>query len=323
MLIPAVFALAAPAAAQGWQEYNYPDYSFMISFPAEPQIQTTTYPVGGDRTVNARVYAVRRDDAEFKVTVADLGDLASLKGAVMDNAVKTLSAGGEVKVNVQLRIHHEFGRQLSILQGDGSRTSVALFNFDGRLYQIEGKSLPSGGDATADAIRFVQSLDFIGDGSSRSQRWHEYSYPDYSFTVAFPTEPQIQTTTYPVGADRTANARIYAGRDDDTEFKLTVADLGDPLPEEAAVIDNAIKTLSAGGEVKVNIPHRINRVFGRRLSILQGDGSRISAALFDYNGRLYQIEGKSRPSGRKTAADAIRFVQSLTFTGAGSNRSPE
>ena len=104
MLIPAVFAFAGPAAAQGWQEYRYFDYSFMISFPAEPQTQTTTYPVGG-RTVNARVYAVRRDDAEFKVTVADLGDLASLKGAVMDNAIKTLSAGGEVKVSLPHRIN--------------------------------------------------------------------------------------------------------------------------------------------------------------------------------------------------------------------------
>jgi hypothetical protein len=140
----------------------------MISFPSEPQVQTTTYPVGGDRTVNARVYAVRRDDAEFKVTVADLGDLASRKGSVMDNAIKTLSAGGEVKVNVQLRIQHVFGRQLSILQGDGSRTSVALFNFDGRLYQIEGKSLPSGLKTAANAIRFVQSLTFTGAGSNRS-----------------------------------------------------------------------------------------------------------------------------------------------------------
>jgi hypothetical protein len=60
------------------------------------------------------------------------------------------------------------GRQLSIVQGDGSRTAAALFDYNGRLYQIEGKSLPNGGDATADAIRFVQSLIFTGGGSNRS-----------------------------------------------------------------------------------------------------------------------------------------------------------
>ena len=89
------------------------------------------------------------------------------------------------------------------------------------------------------------------------------------------------------------------------------------------MIDHAIRMLSAGGQVKVNIPHRVNRVFGRQLSILQGDGSRAAVALFDYNGRLYQIEGRSLPTGNDATADAIRFVQSLIFTGGGSNRSAD
>jgi hypothetical protein len=167
VLIPALFAFAAPAAAQSWQEYNYPDYSFSVSFPAEPQIHTATYPVTGDRTVNAQVYTVHRDDAEFTMTVADLGDPRPEETAVIDYAIKTLSAGAEVKVNIPHRINRVFGRQLSIVQGDGSRASVALFDYDGRLYQIEGKSLP-GGNATADVIRFVQSLAFTGGRSNRS-----------------------------------------------------------------------------------------------------------------------------------------------------------
>jgi hypothetical protein len=46
--------------------------------------------------------------------------------------------------------------------------AVALFAYHGRLYQIEGKSLPAGNDATADAIRFVQSLIFTGGDSNPS-----------------------------------------------------------------------------------------------------------------------------------------------------------
>jgi hypothetical protein len=92
---------------------------------------------------------------------------------------------------------------------------------------------------------------------------------------------------------------------------------------ETAVIDHAIKTISEGGEVKVNIPHRINRVYGRQLSIVGRDGIRSMVALFDYNGRLYRIEGQALPTGNDATADAIRFVQSLIFTGGGSNRSAE
>ena len=166
--IPVIFAVTGSASAQNWQEYSYPDYSFRVSFPADPQIQTTTYQITGDRAVEARVYAVRRQDAEFKVTVAELADPAPAETALIDHAIGMLSAGGEVKVNIPHRINRVFGRQLSILQGDGSRAAVALFDYNGRLYQIEGRSLPTGNDATADAIRFVQSLVFTGGGSNRS-----------------------------------------------------------------------------------------------------------------------------------------------------------
>jgi hypothetical protein len=167
IVILALFVLASPAAAQSWQEYSYPDYSFSVSFPAAPQTGTVTFKVGGDRAVAARVYSVRRDDAEFKVTVAEIGNLGLEEKAVIDQAIKALSSGGEVRVNIPHRINRVFGRQISILLEDGSRTSAALFDFNGRLYQIEGRSLPTGADSTADAIRFVQSLVFTGGGSNR------------------------------------------------------------------------------------------------------------------------------------------------------------
>jgi hypothetical protein len=166
--IPLLCTLAMPAAAQSWQEYSYPDQSFSVSFPAAPQIGTTTLKVADDRAVEAHVYSVRRDDAEFKVTVAEVGDPGLEEKVVVDHAIKALSEGGEVKVNIPHRVNRVFGRQLSVLQADGSRTSVAVFDYNGRLYQIEGKSLPTGANATADAIRFVQSLVFTGGGSNRS-----------------------------------------------------------------------------------------------------------------------------------------------------------
>jgi hypothetical protein len=163
----------------------------------------------------------------------------------------------------------------------------------------------------------------VGGGSAVAQSWHEYSYPDQSFTVAFPGDPQIETATYPVADDRSVKARVYSVRQDNAVFKVTVAELADAGLEESAVVARAIKLMSGDGEVKVNIPHRINRIYGRQLSIAKPDGIRSMAAVFDYNGRLYQIEGVALPTGDDGTADATRFVQSLAFTGGGSNRSEE
>jgi hypothetical protein len=101
-----------------------------------------------------------------------------------------------------------------------------------------------------------------------------------------------------------------------------VAELAGTGLEESAVIDLAIKALSQGGEVKIDIPHRIYRIYGRQLSILGADGSRSTVAVFDYNRRLYLVEGKALPGGAATV-DVIRFQQSLVFTDGGSNRSAD
>jgi hypothetical protein len=161
----ALFAISGPAVAQSWTEYSYPDDAFRVSFPAEPKVETTTYQAADGHAVPARVYWVAQDNAEFRMTIADLTDTGLAEGAVIDQAVATLSQGGEVRVNIPARVSRVFGRQLSILGTDGSRTSVALFDYRGRLYQIEGKSLPNH-NATADAIRFQQSLIFTDNGTN-------------------------------------------------------------------------------------------------------------------------------------------------------------
>ena len=68
------FALAAPALADGWKQYADPTYAFAVSFPGDPQVETTTYTAPDGRSVPARVYSVTQETGSFKMTVADLSD---------------------------------------------------------------------------------------------------------------------------------------------------------------------------------------------------------------------------------------------------------
>ena len=164
--ILAAFAFSAPAIAESWEEYSYPDYAFTVTFPADPKIETTIHEVADGRSVSARVYSVRQDNGEFKMTVADLANTGLDEKAVIDHAIKILSANGEVKVNYPHRIYGVYGRQLSLLGKDGSRSMVAMFDIMGRLYQIEAKMLPGGNEF--ELTRFQQSLVFGRDVSNRS-----------------------------------------------------------------------------------------------------------------------------------------------------------
>jgi hypothetical protein len=135
-LVLAAFVASGPAAAQNWQEYSYPDYSFTVAFPADPQIETTTYQVADGRSVQAHVYTVRQNDSVLKVTVAELANTGLDESAVIGHAIKTLSAGGEVKFDIPHRIYRVYGRQLAVLGADGSRSTVAVFDPKGSRNRI-------------------------------------------------------------------------------------------------------------------------------------------------------------------------------------------
>jgi hypothetical protein len=179
-------------------------------------------------------------------------------------------------------------------------------------------------EPTMRVIPFVLAA-FVASSPALAQGWEEYAYPDYAFSVAFPAKPQVETTTYNAADNRPVPARLYSVRQGNVVFKMTVAELEATNLEESAIIDHAIKTLSQGATVRVNIPARIYRVYGRQLTVEGADGSRSMVQLFDYKKRFYQIEAKAVP-GRNDSnpqSDVVRFHQSLTFTDGGSNRSEE
>ena len=157
-LILAAFAFSAPAVAQSWEEYNYPEYAISAAFPTSPKIESTTYQIADGRSVPARVYSVRQDKGEFKLTVADLANAGLDEKTVIDHAIKAVSQGATVKVNVPARIYRVYGRQLTVDGADGSRSMVAIFDLKGRLFQIEAK-VPRGG-SEFELTRFQQSLVF-------------------------------------------------------------------------------------------------------------------------------------------------------------------
>ena len=164
--ILAAFAFSAPAIAQSWEEYTYAEYAISVAFPASPKIETTTYQIADGRSVPARVYSVRQDKGEFKLTVAELANTGLDEKTVIDHAVKALSQGATVKLNVPARIYRVYGRQLTVEGAEGSRSMVAIFDLKARLFQIEAK-VPRGG-SEFELTRFQQSLVFDREISNRS-----------------------------------------------------------------------------------------------------------------------------------------------------------
>ena len=151
--------LAGPAAAKDWMEYAYPDHSFTVAFPAEPKIERATYQSSDGRAFDARIFSVALDGSLFKMTVVELPETNTNGDALVSHAVKTLTEGNQIKLDIPHRIRSTYGRQLAVARSDGSFTYVAVFFHKQRLYQLEGIAAAAGGDAEVDAMIFHQSLD--------------------------------------------------------------------------------------------------------------------------------------------------------------------
>jgi hypothetical protein len=160
-------------------------------------------------------------------------------------------------------------------------------------------------------ITFIVAT-IIASTPAGAQGWREYEYANDGFTVAFPAEPKVETTSYRAPGGRLVEARVYSVVQEGGAFKVMVADLANTEMSEGNVMAYAVLMLSRGGEVKLDIPHSTRRIIGRQASIDGVDGSQTYASVFFHNRRLYQIEG-TVPAGGSTA-DGIRFQQSFDFT---------
>jgi hypothetical protein len=162
-------------------------------------------------------------------------------------------------------------------------------------------------------IAFCLALFFAGPAAA-AEDWMEYSYPDLAFTVHFPVDPAIETTSYQAADGRSFAAHKYSVAQNTGSFTITIAELPEGATDENVLVDDAVKKLSEGGVVKFDIQHRIRAVYGRQLGIAGANGGYSYIAVFYHNKRLYQIEGKAFVAGGQAEVDAMRFQQSLDFT---------
>jgi hypothetical protein len=145
--------------------------------------------------------------------------------------------------------------------------------------------------------------------------WKEYESPDRSFTVHFPTDPNIEMAAYHSPDGRSFDAHVYSTAQETGVFTLTVAQIpetGNQVQEDALMSD-AVKKMTEGGVIKFDIQHRIRWFYGRQLGVAGANGGYSYVAVFHHNNRLFQIEGKAFVAGGQAEVDAMRFQQSLDF----------
>jgi hypothetical protein len=184
-------------------------------------------------------------------------------------------------------------------------------------------------------------------GSARAQDWMQYENRVDRFTVAFPGQPQVETTTYTTEYTAVLPARVYKAAFEGQRYSIEVVDYTDienvhkervkSCPKDVhsecagaegpigigswkydvlAALDNATaRFLKSGAKVTHFTWMVIDRVPGRQIHLTHADGSREFVAIHMHANRVYILDAVV-PEGEPEPG---LFQQSLQFLDAEGN----
>ncbi len=162
-ILVTAWLIPVAAVAQEWKVYPYPDAGFAVQFPVPPVVEKSTFRTPAGNSLPMTRYAAHQDRIAYTLEVVDFSSVKADGPNTIAETEKSFGATGTVTVAIDARINREFGRELSVNGSDGSRSAIAIFFVNDHLFVLDGESSPPNAIArSGDAIRFQQSLQFIG-----------------------------------------------------------------------------------------------------------------------------------------------------------------
>lgn len=163
-ILMAAWLTSAAAATEEWKTYPYPEAGFAIQFPFPPTVAKSTFKTAAGLSLPMTRYSVRQDHIVYTLSIVDFSSTSADAMTTIADTEKSFGAAGKVTVAIDARVNRSYGRELSVLGSEGSRSTVAIFFVNKHLFTLVGESLPPNAiQESGNAIRFQESLQFTGD----------------------------------------------------------------------------------------------------------------------------------------------------------------
>jgi len=145
--------------------------------------------------------------------------------------------------------------------------------------------------------------------------WQGYISHPLGFAFAAPGDLKVEKGTYraPVAGQR--DTLVYRFLDDDIEYKAIVIDTTDKANDAANLLGEAAYLFQEGKKVLMDTYGRLDRQFGRKLTIdLPNNAGRTTAAFYFVEGRIVSLQATVLPAnGDYDSPEMARFIDSITF----------
>jgi hypothetical protein len=195
----------AASAGASWVEYTSRQDFFIVNFPGQPTVNDVTYQTEYGIDLPARVYTVASGSNRYTVTVVDYSSAErmhtervrgcqgypdtctnrgpnELRGALDFAVSRYLQRDGRVTYYAYADTDRVEGRRIQLTNADQSRTFVAIYMHENRLYILDGTVT----GATPPPALFQQSLGFFDNDGIRVRYLTVYRH-------GYPPPPREET----------------------------------------------------------------------------------------------------------------------------------
>ena len=147
-------------------------------------------------------------------------------------------------------------------------------------------------------------------------QWRGYISHPLGFAFAAPGEMKVEKGTYNSAIAGPHDTLVYAFAEDNIEYKVVVVDMRDKANDAAALHGEAQYVFQNGKKVLMDTFGRVDRQYGRKLTIdLPNNGGRSTAAFYFINGRIVSLQATVLPAnGDYETPEMGRFIDSVTFS---------
>ena len=148
-----------------------------------------------------------------------------------------------------------------------------------------------------------------------SAAWHGYISHPLGFAFAIPGENlKVEKTTYKGAVAGNREETVWSSTDDGVEYRAIVVDTTSVANQSATLLGEAEYIFQDGKKLLMDSFGRVDRHFGRKLSIdLPNNGGRKIACFYFINGRIVSLEATVPSGGDYDNPEMARFIDSITF----------
>lgn len=163
------------------------------------------------------------------------------------------------------------------------------------------------------AVLAVVSASILAMAGPANAAWNSYISHTLGLSFEAPGTVKSARASYDAPVAGKHNAIVFEASDEGIQYKVTLVDMKADADNAASLLGEAEYRFQDGKKLRMDAFGRVDREFGRKLTVDLPNGGRSTAAFYFLNGQLLELQVTAPAGSDFDSPDISRFIDSVAF----------